>query len=105
MNLIYSSTKKQKLVQTVSACTESTYLLLKAFKKYTSRGTIPLNDFTFPVDIRGGKIFVFSHFQKVGPNFIEIVAIVQTLPVMKRLLLIRIFLRARQTLKYEFCST
>jgi hypothetical protein len=57
LNLIYSLTKKQKLVQSVSACTESTYLLLEALKKYTSCGTIPLNDFTFPVDIRAGKIF------------------------------------------------
>jgi hypothetical protein len=32
LSLIFSSTKKQKIVTTISACTESTYLLLEAIK-------------------------------------------------------------------------
>jgi hypothetical protein len=40
--LIFSLTKKHKLVKTISAYTESTYLLLYAFKKHSSRVTVPL---------------------------------------------------------------
>ncbi len=43
MSLIFSSTKKQKIVKTISACTESTYLLCnKPLKNYSSRDTILL---------------------------------------------------------------
>ncbi len=34
--------RNKKNWKTISACTESTYLLLKAFKKYSSRDTIPI---------------------------------------------------------------
>jgi hypothetical protein len=33
LRFIFSSTKEQKIVKTISACAESTYLLLKASKK------------------------------------------------------------------------
>jgi hypothetical protein len=45
LSLTLSSTKKQKIVKTIGAFTESTYLLLEAFKKdirrYSTRDTIP----------------------------------------------------------------
>ncbi len=40
MSLIFSSTKKQKILK--SACTESTYLFICIQEKYSSRDTIPL---------------------------------------------------------------
>ncbi len=55
-SLDFSSTKKQKLVKTISAWTESSYLLLYAFKKYSSCDTIPLKwyysvDFGTPLSV------------------------------------------------------
>ncbi len=44
MSLIFSSTKKQKIVKIISECTESTYLLLKAFNTFISRHN-PCNHF------------------------------------------------------------
>ncbi len=37
-----SATRQHKIVKTISAYTESTNLIVKAFKKYSSRDTIPL---------------------------------------------------------------
>jgi hypothetical protein len=43
MSLIFSSTKKQKIVKkNISAWIESINLILQAFKKYLSRDTIRL---------------------------------------------------------------
>ncbi len=38
----FSSTKKQKIVKTIRACTESTYFYHQTSKKYLARDTIPL---------------------------------------------------------------
>jgi hypothetical protein len=40
LSFIFLTTKKQKIVKTVSACLESTYLFLKSLKKYSSRDTV-----------------------------------------------------------------
>ncbi len=41
-SLILTSTKKQKIVKIISACTESTHVLLKILNKYSSPGTFGL---------------------------------------------------------------
>jgi hypothetical protein len=43
LSLNFSSTKKQKNVKTISACTGSTCFYYKLSKKYSSCNTIPLN--------------------------------------------------------------
>jgi hypothetical protein len=42
LRLIISSTRKQKILHTIGICTESTYLILLAFKNLSSRDTITL---------------------------------------------------------------